>query len=75
MVWVDDAGVTCRRWNWRQCTRTRLTPATTRALFIVDALGPDSADIAGAAAADLDRRLRTLGPGVSTGSRTLPTRP
>jgi DNA/RNA-binding domain of Phe-tRNA-synthetase-like protein len=75
VVWADDAGVTCRRWNWRQCTRTRLTPATTRALFIVDALGPDAADIAGAAAADLELRLRALGSGVSTASRSLSTRP
>lgn len=22
VVWADDLGVTCRRWNWRQCTRT-----------------------------------------------------
>ena len=26
VVWRDDAGVTCRRWNWRQCTRTRSPP-------------------------------------------------
>ena len=23
VVWCDDAGVTCRRWNWRQARRTR----------------------------------------------------
>jgi DNA/RNA-binding domain of Phe-tRNA-synthetase-like protein len=40
VVWRDDAGVTCRRWNWRQCTRTRLTTGTTRAVFVLDALGP-----------------------------------
>ncbi|MCU1441648.1 MAG: hypothetical protein JWP85_2645 [Rhodoglobus sp.] len=40
VIWRDDAGVTCRRWNWRQCVRTRLSPATTRAVFIFDALGP-----------------------------------
>nr|WP_206441158.1 phenylalanine--tRNA ligase beta subunit-related protein [Streptomyces boncukensis] len=39
VVWRDDAGVTCRRWNWRQCVRTRLTTRTTRAVFILDALG------------------------------------
>ncbi len=22
IVWRDDTGVTCRRWNWRQCVRT-----------------------------------------------------
>src|SRR3954447_21417524 len=31
IVWRDDAGVTCRRWNWRQGRRTQLTDATTRA--------------------------------------------
>ena len=25
VVWRDDAGVTCRCWNWRQCVRTRIT--------------------------------------------------
>lgn len=40
VVWRDDAGVTCRRWNWRQCVRTRLTHGTTRAFFVLDALEP-----------------------------------
>lgn len=38
VVWRDDAGVTCRRWNWRQCLRTRLDENTTNALFIIDCL-------------------------------------
>ena len=44
VVWRDDAGVTCRLWNWRQCSRTQLTPRTTTALFILDGLaeaGPE----------------------------------
>jgi DNA/RNA-binding domain of Phe-tRNA-synthetase-like protein len=28
VIWRDDAGVTCRRWNWRQCTRTHITERT-----------------------------------------------
>ena len=44
VVWRDDAGVTCRNWNWRQCIRTRLSPATTRAVFIFDALAPITDD-------------------------------
>jgi DNA/RNA-binding domain of Phe-tRNA-synthetase-like protein len=71
VVWADDAGVTCRRWNWRQCTRTQLTPATTRALFIIDALGPDAVAAAAAAGDDLERRLRALGPEVATSRRLL----
>ena len=72
VVWTDDAGVTCRRWNWRQCLRTWLTPATTGALFIVDALGPNAASVATAAADDLELRLRGLGAGVTTARRVLP---
>ncbi len=29
VVWRDDEGVTCRRWNWRQTSRTRISVATT----------------------------------------------
>jgi DNA/RNA-binding domain of Phe-tRNA-synthetase-like protein len=38
VVWRDDLGVTCRRWNWRQGARTRLHEGTTRAFFVVDRL-------------------------------------
>jgi DNA/RNA-binding domain of Phe-tRNA-synthetase-like protein len=40
VVWCDAAGVTCRRWNWRQGRRTRLHDDTATALFIFDALDP-----------------------------------
>ena len=47
VVWRDDEGVTCRRWNWRQEPRTRLTEATTRAFFVFDQLPPqDALDVA-----------------------------
>ena len=39
VVWRDDRGVTCRRWNWRQGRRTQLTGGTTRAFFVFDRLG------------------------------------
>lgn len=49
-IWRDDIGVTCRRWNWRQCRRTRLDQDTTNALFILDALEPISSESLEAAA-------------------------
>ena len=55
VVWCDEAGVTCRRWNWRQGLRTRLTADSRRLWFILEALGsmPDTAlAAAGAALAD-----------------------
>jgi DNA/RNA-binding domain of Phe-tRNA-synthetase-like protein len=52
VIWRDDLGVTCRRWNWRQCVRTRLDSSTTSVLFILDALQPldtDRLQVAGSA--------------------------
>ncbi len=53
VIWRDDAGVTCRRWNWRQGRRTALRDDTTAALFILDALDPLADDELEAAADDL----------------------
>ena len=71
VVWRDDDGVTCRRWNWRQTSRTQLTPRTSRALFILDALAPTTdADLA-AAGDDLVAHLRPLGPDVRSEARLI----
>ncbi len=40
VVWCDTAGVTCRRWNWRQGRRTGLTDDTRTAFFVLDTLAP-----------------------------------
>jgi DNA/RNA-binding domain of Phe-tRNA-synthetase-like protein len=71
VVWGDDEGVTCRRWNWRQGRRTRLREETTSALFILDALAPLTDDALADAADDLAARLVTLGPDVRTARRVL----
>jgi DNA/RNA-binding domain of Phe-tRNA-synthetase-like protein len=64
VVWADDLGVTCRRWNWRQARRTRLAAGTTSALFILDVLDPMTDQALEAAADDLATRLRGLGEDV-----------
>jgi DNA/RNA-binding domain of Phe-tRNA-synthetase-like protein len=71
VVWRDDTGVTCRRWNWRQGTRTRLSPATTRALFILDGLGEGATDRVTAAADALDAHLRRGWPSAVVARRVL----
>ncbi|RVM02803.1 B3/4 domain-containing protein [Sinorhizobium meliloti] len=38
VIWRDDAGVTCRRWNWRQGTRTRLDATDRRMWFVLESL-------------------------------------
>lgn len=71
VVWRDDRGVTCRRWNWRQCTRTRLTTSTTEALFILDGLGADARERAESAADALMTVLGADSPGAEFSRRTL----
>jgi DNA/RNA-binding domain of Phe-tRNA-synthetase-like protein len=62
VVWADDLGVTCRRWNWRQCTRTRLTESSTTALFLLERLAPMSLEALDAAGDALLARLRARTP-------------
>lgn len=38
VIWRDNVGVTCRRWNWRQGTRTRLDSGAKRMWFILESL-------------------------------------
>jgi DNA/RNA-binding domain of Phe-tRNA-synthetase-like protein len=75
VVWRDDAGVTCRCWNWRQCVRTRITDSTVSAMFILDglaALGTDGLQTAGL---DLAGHLTALHPQVRLSWRQLGAAP
>ncbi|MGW2638536.1 B3/B4 domain-containing protein [Streptomyces sp. NPDC001348] len=64
VVWRDDAGVTCRRWNWRQGPRTRLTEETAAGIFLLEGLAPMPASDMAAAAAELVGLLEKFSPGV-----------
>lgn len=59
-VWVDDEGVTCRRWNWRQTSRTAITAGTRRAAFIIDSLDAPGHDGGARAVAQLRALMPTL---------------
>ncbi|MDP9849225.1 B3/4 domain-containing protein [Streptosporangium lutulentum] len=69
VVWRDDKGVTCRRWNWRQCVRTRITEETTDALFLLERLAPMSLEELEEAGKELVKMLETITPGVRVESR------
>ena len=62
VVWRDDRGVTCRRWNWRQGRRTQLTGDTTRAFFVFDRLDGLSLDELRRAAGELSDLLTERWP-------------
>jgi DNA/RNA-binding domain of Phe-tRNA-synthetase-like protein len=71
VIWRDDIGVTCRRWNWRQGVRTRIVPATTTALFLLEALGAMTDEELGVAGDELMHGLRQLSPNIVLESRVL----
>ena len=71
VIWRDDADVTCRQWNWRQCTRTRITTATTNAVFIIDGLAALGRDGLIAAGNDLTSSLIRLSPQAAIVSRLI----
>lgn len=71
VVWRDDAGVTCRRWNWRQCVRTRITESTKNALFLLERLEPYPLDRLREAGEELAARLRAVSPDVRIATRLI----
>ncbi|GAA3565918.1 B3/4 domain-containing protein [Nonomuraea rosea] len=71
VIWRDDTGVTCRRWNWRQVVRTRLTEETTNAIFLLERLEPMSLEELKEAGEELANLLSELSPEVRIASRLL----
>ncbi|MFI8228428.1 B3/4 domain-containing protein [Streptomyces sp. NPDC085900] len=63
VVWRDDAGVTCRRWNWRQGPRTRLTEETVSGIFLLEGMAPLPVAELEAAGAELAELLQKFSPG------------
>lgn len=69
VIWRDDVGVTCRRWNWRQGVRTRLTEETTNAIFLLERLEPMSLEELKEAGEELADLLSEMSPDVRIMSR------
>jgi DNA/RNA-binding domain of Phe-tRNA-synthetase-like protein len=71
VVWADTLGVTCRRWNWRQGTRTRLTEESSAVLFLLERLDPLPLDALHAAGDALIAAIRERCPGITVERRQL----
>jgi DNA/RNA-binding domain of Phe-tRNA-synthetase-like protein len=71
-VWRDADGITCRRWNWRQGTRTRLTENSTAACFVLERLAPFPLADLHAAGDALEHALRALSPACRVTRSALP---
>jgi len=71
VIWRDDAGVTCRQRNWRQCARTRITTVTTNAVFIIDGLAALGRDGLTTAGNDLASSLIRMSPQAAIARRLI----
>jgi lysyl-tRNA synthetase class 2 len=47
VIYVDDVEVLCRRWNWRECDKTKMTGETKEAILVVEGLPPVDREEAG----------------------------
>ena len=63
VIWRDDVGVTCRRWNWRQGVRTRLDSQAQHMWFILESLPSMPVSALQEAGDELVSNLQRLMPG------------
>jgi DNA/RNA-binding domain of Phe-tRNA-synthetase-like protein len=53
VIYRDDLGAICRRWNWKEADRTKLTAATRRAFLVIEGLPPVDRGLVRQASEDL----------------------
>ena len=58
VIYRDRAGAICRRWNWKEADRTKLTEATRNAVLVVEGMPPVTRDELAAALEELAKRVR-----------------
>lgn len=66
VVWCDDSGVTCRRWNWRQGIRTRLNSSDKNMWFILESLPQMPIEALHEAGKMLTDGLEVMMPGIQS---------
>lgn len=70
VIWRDDLGVTCRRWNWRQGPRTQITEASNDMWFVLERLDPMPVAALLEAGRMLTDGLRRISPQLAASVRT-----
>lgn len=71
VIWRDDLGVTCRRWNWRQGVRTRLDSHAQQMWFILESLPAMPLSALQEAGDTLIAQLTQLMPGMKAHSQLI----
>lgn len=68
VIYTDERGAICRRWNWKEAERTKLTEDTQRAVLVLEALSPVTLNELEEAMAELGELVRAHTGAVVTGS-------
>jgi DNA/RNA-binding domain of Phe-tRNA-synthetase-like protein len=58
VIYKDDLGAICRRWNWKEADRTKLTPETKSAVLVIEGLPPVERDLIERAVEELAEMIR-----------------
>ena len=59
VIYTDKVGAICRRWNWKEAERTKLTEETRAVVLVIEQLPPVPADTIQSAVADLAQLVKT----------------
>jgi DNA/RNA-binding domain of Phe-tRNA-synthetase-like protein len=59
VIYTDDLGILCRRWNWKEAERTKLTAATRHAFLVIEGLPPVGPELVERATRELADLVRT----------------
>ena len=60
VIYRDDVGAICRRWNWKEADRTKVTEQTRNALVVVESMPPIENGAVEAAIQEIARSVRAL---------------
>ena len=60
VIYRDDEDVLCRRWNWRECDKSKMTAESRNLCLVVEGLPPVSAEEVGRISAELADAVATF---------------
>ena len=66
IIYRDDEDVLCRRWNWRECDKSKMTEASTNLCLVVEGLPPLTGDDIGRIASELAEAIEGFCGGRTT---------
>ena len=64
ILYTDEVGAICRRWNWKEADRTKLTEETKNAFLVIESLPPVLREVVETAIRELAESVQRFCGGV-----------